>query len=61
MIYRYSRHLLLPDFGVEGQRKLSQSSILVVGAGGLGSPVALYLAACGVAGYLIRLLGHCGW
>ncbi|KAL6606715.1 hypothetical protein ACP70R_042368 [Stipagrostis hirtigluma subsp. patula] len=48
MIYRYSRHLLLPDFGVEGQRKLSQSSILVVGAGGLGSPVALYLAACGV-------------
>ncbi|AQK54683.1 Fanconi-associated nuclease 1-like protein [Zea mays] len=48
MIYRYSRHLLLPDFGVEGQRKLSQSSILVVGAGGLGSPLALYLAACGV-------------
>ncbi|XP_062228202.1 adenylyltransferase and sulfurtransferase MOCS3-1 [Phragmites australis] len=48
MIYRYSRHLLLPDFGIEGQRKLSQSSILVVGAGGLGSPVALYLAACGV-------------
>uniref|UniRef100_A0ACD5XRZ6 Uncharacterized protein n=1 Tax=Avena sativa TaxID=4498 RepID=A0ACD5XRZ6_AVESA len=48
MIYRYSRHLLLPDFGVEGQRKLSSSSILVVGAGGLGSPVALYLAACGV-------------
>ncbi|XP_051204625.1 adenylyltransferase and sulfurtransferase MOCS3-1 [Lolium perenne] len=48
MIYRYSRHLLLPDFGVQGQRKLSGSSILVVGAGGLGSPVALYLAACGV-------------
>ncbi|XP_037459374.1 adenylyltransferase and sulfurtransferase MOCS3-1-like [Triticum dicoccoides] len=48
MIYRYSRHLLLPDFGVEGQKKLSGSSILVVGAGGLGSPVALYLAACGV-------------
>ncbi|KAG8093858.1 hypothetical protein GUJ93_ZPchr0012g20780 [Zizania palustris] len=48
MIHRYSRHLLLPDFGVEGQRKLSRSSILVIGAGGLGSPVALYLAACGV-------------
>uniref|UniRef100_A0A0D9VMB4 Adenylyltransferase and sulfurtransferase MOCS3 n=1 Tax=Leersia perrieri TaxID=77586 RepID=A0A0D9VMB4_9ORYZ len=48
MISRYSRHLLLPEFGLEGQRKLSQSSILVVGAGGLGSPVALYLAACGV-------------
>ncbi|KAH7687390.1 adenylyltransferase and sulfurtransferase protein [Dioscorea alata] len=47
MIYRYSRHLLLPNFGVEGQSKLSKSSILVVGAGGLGSPVALYLAACG--------------
>ncbi|XP_073108780.1 adenylyltransferase and sulfurtransferase MOCS3-1 isoform X2 [Elaeis guineensis] len=48
MIYRYSRHLLLPDFGVEGQLKLLKSSILVVGAGGLGSPVALYLASCGV-------------
>ncbi|KAJ3675680.1 hypothetical protein LUZ60_004722 [Juncus effusus] len=48
MIYRYSRHLLLPDFGVEAQRKLCESSILVIGAGGLGSPVALYLAACGV-------------
>lgn len=48
MISRYRRHLLLPQFGLEGQRKLSQSSILVVGAGGLGSPVAMYLAACGV-------------
>lgn len=48
MIHRYSRHLLLPDFGVEGQLSLIKSSILVVGAGGLGSPVALYLAACGV-------------
>lgn len=48
MIYRYSRHLLLPNFGVDGQRNLSRSSILVVGAGGLGSPVAMYLAACGV-------------
>lgn len=37
-----------------GQRKLSQSSILVVGAGGLGSPLALYLAACGVGNFLLR-------
>ncbi|CAK7324582.1 unnamed protein product [Dovyalis caffra] len=48
MIYRYSRHLLLPTFGVEGQSNLLKSSILVVGAGGLGSPALLYLAACGV-------------
>ncbi|KAM1149381.1 hypothetical protein ACFX15_029822 [Malus domestica] len=48
MIHRYSRHLLLPSFGVQGQSKLLKSSILVVGAGGLGSPVLLYLAACGV-------------
>ncbi|XP_078157581.1 adenylyltransferase and sulfurtransferase MOCS3-2-like isoform X2 [Carex rostrata] len=48
MIYRYSRQLLLPDFGVQGQCKLSQSRVLVIGAGGLGSPVAMYLASCGV-------------
>ncbi|KAA8523641.1 hypothetical protein F0562_010064 [Nyssa sinensis] len=48
MIYRYSRHLLLPSFGVQGQSGLLKSSILVVGAGGLGSPALLYLAACGV-------------
>ncbi|CAK9321817.1 unnamed protein product [Citrullus colocynthis] len=48
MIYRYSRHLLLPSFGVQGQLRLSKSSILVVGAGGLGSPALLYLAASGV-------------
>ncbi|GAV85884.1 Rhodanese domain-containing protein/ThiF domain-containing protein/MoeZ_MoeB domain-containing protein [Cephalotus follicularis] len=47
-IYRYSRHLLLPSFGVTGQSNLLKSSILVVGAGGLGSPALLYLAACGV-------------
>ncbi|KAJ9182618.1 hypothetical protein P3X46_006594 [Hevea brasiliensis] len=47
-IYRYSRHLLLPSFGVQGQSNLLKSSILVVGAGGLGSPALLYLAACGV-------------
>ncbi|XP_049343873.1 adenylyltransferase and sulfurtransferase MOCS3 [Solanum verrucosum] len=48
MIYRYSRHLLLPSFGVQGQANLLKSSVLVIGAGGLGSPALLYLAACGV-------------
>jgi molybdopterin/thiamine biosynthesis adenylyltransferase/rhodanese-related sulfurtransferase len=47
-ILRYSRHLLIPDVGLEGQRKLKQSSALVIGTGGLGSPVSLYLAAAGV-------------
>ncbi|CAI9111398.1 OLC1v1011618C1 [Oldenlandia corymbosa var. corymbosa] len=48
MIYRYSRQLLLPSFGVQGQANLLKSSVLVIGAGGLGSPALLYLAACGV-------------
>lgn len=47
-ILRYSRHLLIPEVGLEGQRKLKNSSVLIVGTGGLGSPVALYLAAAGV-------------
>jgi sulfur-carrier protein adenylyltransferase/sulfurtransferase len=47
-IMRYSRHLLIPEVGLEGQRKLKAASILVIGTGGLGSPVALYLAAAGV-------------
>lgn len=45
---RYSRHLLLPQVGEEGQRALKQAKVLIIGAGGLGSPVALYLAAAGV-------------
>ena len=45
---RYNRHIILPDFGLEGQEKLKESSVLLIGAGGLGSPAALYLAAAGV-------------
>lgn len=45
---RYSRHILLKDVGIEGQEKLWQSKVLIIGAGGLGAPVALYLAAAGV-------------
>ncbi len=45
---RYSRHILLKDVGVEGQEKIIKSKVMIVGAGGLGSPIALYLAAAGV-------------
>lgn len=45
---RYRRHLLLPELGEEGQLRLKNGSVLIIGAGGLGSPIALYLAAAGV-------------
>ena len=47
-IIRYSRHILLPEVGGKGQKKIAQAKVFIVGAGGLGSPVALYLAAAGV-------------
>mgnify|MGYP002223846003 CR=1 FL=1 len=47
-IERYSRHLLLPEVGVEGQRKLKNARVLMVGTGGLGAPLGMYLAAAGV-------------
>jgi len=45
---RYARHISLPQVGIEGQQKLADASVLVIGAGGLGSPVLLYLAAAGI-------------
>jgi adenylyltransferase/sulfurtransferase len=48
MVERYSRHLIMPQVGSAGQRKIIESSVLIIGAGGLGSPVALYLALAGV-------------
>ncbi len=47
-VQRYSRHLIMPEVGMEGQKKLKAASILLIGAGGLGSPLAMYLAAAGV-------------
>ncbi len=47
-IQRYSRHLIMPEVGMTGQKKLKQASVLLIGAGGLGSPLAMYLAAAGV-------------
>ncbi len=47
-VKRYSRHLIMPEVGIEGQRKLKAASVLCIGAGGLGSPAAMYLAAAGI-------------
>jgi adenylyltransferase/sulfurtransferase len=51
---RYSRHLLLPAFGVAAQERVCRGSVLIVGCGGLGSPAAMYLAAAGV-GEIVRI------
>src|SRR5512146_300625 len=47
-IRRYSRHLILPEVGLAGQKKIKSTSVLCIGAGGLGSPIAMYLAAAGI-------------
>ncbi len=47
-IERYSRHIVIPEVGLEGQKKLKQAKVLIIGAGGLGSPIGMYLAAAGI-------------
>lgn len=52
-LLRYSRHILLPKFDIQGQEKLIHSCVLIIGAGGLGSPIAMYLAASGIGKLII--------
>src|SRR3954464_8151267 len=47
-VARYSRHLIMPEVGMDGQKRLKAASVLLIGTGGLGSPLALYLAAAGI-------------
>lgn len=56
LLLRYSRHILLPDVGVAGQTRIANASVLIVGAGGLGCPVALYLGAAELGGCYWRMV-----
>ena len=57
-LLRYSRHLLLDEIGIEGQARIRETTVLIVGAGGLGSPAALYLVSAGI-GHLVLADGDC--